>query len=97
MMAGNCMLPMNTRTRKRRMGECLGARREAASTVTLLHFGGECSETNDARGVQCRDVEGTGSGGGACGVSWRKTKGERIMSRRLPREVVISRSSSWPM
>lgn len=53
-MAGNCMLPMNTLTRNFKMAECLGARRDAASTVTVLHLGGSFSdiETKEASGVQ---------------------------------------------
>lgn len=50
--AGNCMLPMRIRTRKRRMAECFGAIREAASTVTVDHFGGALWETRVERGVQ---------------------------------------------
>lgn len=79
--------------------ECRGARREEASTETLDHRGP--SPTGLGRSVeretQCSVVPGEGSTGVVCGVNWRKTKGDRIMSRRFPSEVVISRSSSWPM
>jgi hypothetical protein len=95
--AGNCMLPTKTLTSKRSAVECLGASREAASTVTVDHFGGEEVETSEARGVQWSEVEGTGSVGSSCGVSCKKTNGERIIRRRFPSDVVISRSSSWPI
>ena len=62
MIAGNSIVPIKTRTRKRRIAECFGAIRDAASTVTVDHLGGLWEETREARGVQCRVVEGTGSG-----------------------------------
>jgi hypothetical protein len=92
--AGNCMLPTSARTRSLRAVECFGAKRLAASTVTLLQAFGA---TSDASGVQCRVVAGAGSVGVFVGVSCKKTKGERIIRSRLPRDVVISRSSSWPI
>lgn len=92
--AGNSMLPIKSRTSSRRAVECFGARRDAASTVTVDHLGGANGETREANGVQWRDVEVIGSGAGAEGAIWRKTKGDRIIKRRFPRDVVISRSSS---
>ena len=71
--AGNCMLPTNKRTSKRKAVECLGARRDAASTVTVDHLDGDSVETREARGVQWRVVSGTGSVRGTFGVNWRKT------------------------
>jgi len=97
MIAGNSMLPTRTWTRRRRAVECFGARREAASTVTVDHLGGACADTSDARDVQCRVVDAVGSGGGACGVNWRNTNGERIINSRFPSDVVISLSSNCPM
>jgi len=92
--AGNRMLPIKMRTRSRRAVECLGAIRDAASTVTDDHFGGARGETRDARGDQWSVVDGIGSVSGASGVSWRKTNGDRTINNRLPSDVVISRSSS---
>jgi len=51
-MAGNCMLPTSSLISKRSATECFGAKRDAASTVTVDHFGGEYGETKDASGVQ---------------------------------------------
>ena len=65
--AGNSMLPIKTRTRRRSAVECFGARRDAASTVTLDQRGGEFAETNEVSGTQCSVVDGTGSGGGTLG------------------------------
>lgn len=111
--AGNFMLPTSSLTRSLKIVECLGASREEASTVTLDHFGflsfalsfprfswGRrtiLSGSSSVKGTQWSDVPGAGSTAVVWGVSWRKTKGERIMRSRLPKEVVISRSSSWPM
>lgn len=67
--AGNCMLPTKRRTRSRRAIECLGAIRDAASTVTDDHFGGVKGDTREASGVQWRVVDWTGSASGASGVS----------------------------
>ena len=62
MMAGYSIVPIKMRTRKRRMAECFGAIREAASTVTVDHLGGWWTETREDKGVQWRVVEGIGSG-----------------------------------
>ena len=91
--ASNFMLPSNSRIALRTTG-CFGARREEMSTVTVLQVGRRA--TRFASGVQCSVVPGGGSTGCSSGTSWRKTNGERTIRSRLPREVVISLSSSWP-
>lgn len=70
MMAGNSMLPTKARMRYWKAAELRGAIRDAASTVTQDHLG---EETSDTRGIQWRVVVKIGSGGGAVGVTWRKT------------------------
>lgn len=93
--AGNSILPTRSRKSSLSTVECLGASLDAASTVTCDHLGE--GSMSDARGVQRSVVDGAGSVEGSWGVNWRKTKGDRIMRSRFPREVVISLSSSWPM
>lgn len=67
--AGYSIVPIRRRTNSRRAVEFFGASREAASTVTVDHFGGELVDTKEASGVQWRVVDAMGSGGGAWGVT----------------------------
>lgn len=124
----NCMLPRRSRTSNLSMVDCLGARREEISTVTVVHLRlpeiffndlegpGEDDARSEAMGIQWRWVPGAGSGVGVVGDTCKNTEkvylvtiehslqqnfvipnGDSIMSKRFPREVVISRSSSCPM